>query len=65
MFTNDAGDNEYVGFNIKGGSFSLANKNQWNDQYLDFEGNFTGKLTIQLVQPEKNSTSFEGCCTKD
>ncbi|MBK6958400.1 MAG: hypothetical protein IPH22_08510 [Nitrosomonas sp.] len=61
LFTNDAGDNEYVGFNIKGGSFSLANKNQWNDQYLDFEGNFTGKLTIQLVQPEKNSTSFEGC----
>ena len=48
LFTNDAGDNEYVGFNIKGGSFSLANKNQWNDQYLDFEGNFTGKLTIQF-----------------
>lgn len=61
LFTNDAGNNEYIGFNIKGGSFSLSNKNEWNDQYLDFEGNFTGKLTIQLVQPEKNSASFEGC----
>lgn len=61
LLTNDAGDNEYLGFNIKGGSFSLSNKNEWNDQYLDFEGNFTGKLTIQLVQPEKNSESFEGC----
>ncbi|MED3354355.1 hypothetical protein P4414_04130 [Bacillus thuringiensis] len=61
LFTNDAGDNEYLGFNIKGGEFSLVNKNKWNDQYLDFEGNFTGKLTIQLVQSEKNNATFEGC----
>lgn len=61
LFTNDAGDNEYVGFNIKGGSFSLSNKRNWSDQYLDFEDDFTGKLTIQLMQPEKNNPFFEGC----
>jgi len=61
LFTNDVGDNEYVGFNIKGGSFSLSNKKSWSDQYLDFEGNFTGTLTIQLLQPKKNNPFFEGC----
>lgn len=61
LFTNDAGANEYVGFNIKEGSFSLSNKKKWSGQYLDFEGGFTGILTVQLVQPEKNVPSFEGC----
>lgn len=61
LLTNDAGNNEYIGFNIKGGSFSLSNKHEWQDQFLDFDGDFTGKLTLQLVQPEKNTANFEGC----
>jgi len=61
LFTSDVGNNEYVGFNIKSGSFSVSNKKNWSGKYLDFEGNFTGKLTIQLVQPEKNNPFFEGC----
>lgn len=60
-FTNDAGDHEYVGFNILEGSFSIANQYEWNGQYLDFEGSFTGTLTIRLVQPEKNDSALEGC----
>ena len=61
LFTKDAGDNEYVGFNIKNGSFTLSNTKQWSGGNLDFEGNFTGKLTVQLVQPERNTPAFEGC----
>lgn len=61
LFTNAAGNNEYVGFNIKEGSFTLANEKIWSGQYLDFAGDFTGKLTVQLAQPEKNAPAFEGC----
>jgi hypothetical protein len=61
LLTNDAGNNEYIGFNIKGGSFSLSNTYTWKDQFLDFAGSFTGKLTLRLKQPEKNTANFEGC----
>ena len=61
LFATAAGDNEYVGFNIKGGTFSLSNEKKWQGQYLDFAGNFTGKLTLQLAPPEKNQPAFEGC----
>jgi len=60
LFNNANVNDEYVGFNIKGGSFSLTNRKKWNNQYLDFEGDFTGKLTIKLVQPEKNYPSIKG-----
>jgi hypothetical protein len=61
LFNAAADDNDYVGFNIEAGSFSLSNQINWNGPYLDFQGNFTGKLTVQLEQPEKNQVSFEGC----
>ncbi len=61
LFANSSAGNEYVGFNIKGGSFSLTNKKKWINKYLDFEGEFGGNLTIQLVQPDKNMPSFTGC----
>ena len=61
LFTTAAGDNEYVGFNIKGGTFSLSNEKKWQGQYLDFAGSFTGTLTLQLAPPEKNQPAFEGC----
>ncbi len=61
LFTNSVGNNEYVGFNIEGGSFSLLNEKTWDGQYLNFEGNFTGQLTIKLVQPKKNNIAVEGC----
>ena len=61
LFTNDAGDNEYVGFDIKKGSFSLSNETEWNGQVLEFAGDFTGKLVIELEQPQPNSVNAEGC----
>ena len=61
LFTAAAGANEYVGFNIKEGSFSLSNQTTWSGQILDFDGAFTGKLTLQLVQPESPQPSAEGC----
>lgn len=61
LFTTAAGNNEYVGFNIKSGTFSLSNKKKWSGQFLDFEGDFSGKLALELVQPEKNNPSFAGC----
>jgi hypothetical protein len=60
LFTSAAGSNEYVGFNITGGTFSLSNKIKWDGQYLEFEADFTGKLTIQLAQSEKKFPSAEG-----
>jgi hypothetical protein len=61
LFANTVGNDEYVGFNIEGGSFSLSNEKNWDGQYLNFKGNFTGQLTIQLVQPEANAPAVEGC----
>lgn len=61
MFTNAAGSNEYVGFNIEGGSFSSDNRTTRDRQYLDFDGSFTGTLTLDLVQPEKPAAAVEGC----
>ena len=61
LFTSNAGADEYVGFNIREGSFSLSNTKVWKGQYLDFDGQFTGKLSVKLVQPEKNAAVFEGC----
>lgn len=60
LLAHEANNNEYVGFNIKGGTFALSNTTQWNGQYLDFQGDFTGKLTLKLTQPEKNASTFEG-----
>lgn len=53
--------NSFVGFNISGGSFTIANSNGFNGGFLDFSGNFEGSLTLKLVQPEGNTASFEGC----
>ncbi len=61
LFANTVGNDEYVGFNIEGGSFSLSNEKNWDGQYLNFDGNFTGQLTIQLVQPKTNDPAVEGC----
>lgn len=61
LLSGGAGDNEYVGFNIKEGNFSIANQKKWSGQYLDFADKFTGILTLQLVQPEENASVFEGC----
>lgn len=61
LFTAAAGANEYVGLAIKGGSFSVTSPTSWSGQTLDFDGAFTGKLTLQLVQPESPQPSAEGC----
>lgn len=61
LFSNDAGPDEYVGFDIKQGSFTLSNTFQWNGEFLDFNGDFTGKLTVTLVQPKKNAHLVGGC----
>ena len=61
LFTNKAGAGEYVGFNIKKGSFTLTNKRKWSGKYLDYEGDFSGSLTIQLVQPDIGTPAYSGC----
>lgn len=61
LFSSQAGTNDYVGFNIKEGSFTITNEKKWSGQFLDFKGNFSGTLTLQLVQPEKNAFDSEGC----
>ncbi|MDF1699265.1 MAG: hypothetical protein P1U56_25645, partial [Saprospiraceae bacterium] len=61
LFSSDADDNSYVGFNIKKGSFSISNTKEWNNDFLDFTKKFSGVLDIYLEQPEANSPSFEGC----
>lgn len=61
LFADGTGDNDYVGFNITGGSFSIVNPISRTGQFLDFTGGFTGKLTLQLVQPEKGIAAIEGC----
>ncbi|WP_340201936.1 hypothetical protein [Ascidiimonas sp. W6] len=61
MLSASAATNSYVGFNIKGGTFSISNSNEFNGDFLDFSGAFTGSLTLELVQPKPSLTSFEGC----
>jgi len=61
LFSSKAGANDYIGFNIKEGSFTIKNEKKWNGQFLDFKGNFSGTLTLQLVQPEKSPFDTEGC----
>ncbi len=61
LFSSQATPNDYIGFNIKGGTFTIKNEKEWNGQYLDFQGGFSGSLTLQLVQSEKNPFDLEGC----
>jgi hypothetical protein len=61
LFSNSAGNDEYVGFEIKKGSFTLSNTFQWNGEFLEFEGGIIGELTIEMVQPVENAPAVEGC----
>ncbi|MEO0340522.1 MAG: hypothetical protein AAF242_15095, partial [Bacteroidota bacterium] len=61
LFSSETDSDEYIGFLIKGGTFTIDNDRNWSDQYLDFTGQFTGQLTLQLQPAAANTPNFEGC----
>jgi hypothetical protein len=61
LFSPQAGSSDYIGLNITEGRFTIVNEKKWSGQFLDFKGDFSGMLTLQLVQPEKNAFDTEGC----